>query len=70
MRIEIVDLPANRKVKHLKVDIVFEEDGSVTSTTSVKEAISNTVEEKITPPTIPEQREKKDVPPEMLDLEF
>lgn len=115
MIIEIKDLPEGRKVKHINVDITFEEDGVVVKTDKTdKKPYSPTVT--ITPddiddacvdpetpilepfeeseidfssnqrpvvdkdflsvdefePKVPEPiiREKKEIPPEMTDMEF
>lgn len=79
MIIEIKNLPEGRKVKHINFDISFEEDGSaVVRTNSVQSYIhhseNNTINDEVAPkvdvPKIHLQREHKEVPPEMKDLEF
>jgi hypothetical protein len=84
MIIEIKDLPHGRKVKHINVDITFEEDGEVQVQTKVEDikiskptkiapapvAESNDTDAVIERPVIPEEREKKEVPQEMTDMEF
>lgn len=93
MIIEIKDLPHGRKVKHINVDITFEEDGGVvvnaSSDTQPSISTRNFPESPIDPkdpidhqetqsespsdierPVISEDRPKKEVPSEMLDLEF
>ena len=75
MIIEIKDLPEGRKVKHINVDIKFEEDGSVVVKSKTEPSVE--VEESPVvfdtapvPPVTNIERERKEVPPEMQDLEF
>lgn len=85
MIIKIEGLPEGQKIKHINVDISFEDGEAVVKTKAdpvydtpkpdVK--FDNTVE--INPikgdypsemPMIPGNREKKEIPPEMQDMEF
>jgi hypothetical protein len=88
MIIEIKDLPHGRKVKHINVDITFEEDGTIS--TIVKDEVDTTAssekgasraqsqetesdvkfESTETPTPNLEDRPKKEIPPEMQDMEF
>ena len=93
MIIEISGLPEGQKIKHINVDIKFEDDGSATvnSTVDGKEtdksfnetpvneeplsvdtvqALGTGTDDLITAPLIDEEREHKDIPPEMTDMEF
>lgn len=88
MIIEISGLPEGQKIKHINVDIQFEDDGSAVvktkATPSHKEPLSVDtksvlgvsddfgISDEIIPdmPNIEEKREKKDIPPEMTDMEF
>lgn len=72
MIIEIKDLPSGRKVKHISVDITFEEDGSPVVKTSTAEEPKEEIKfENVEPPKVQDsQREQKEIPPEMSDMEF
>lgn len=72
MIIEIKNLPEGRKVKHINVDITFEEDGAVVKTvTEEKSPQPNVKFDNVpTPPQTVVEREHKEIPPEMQDLEF
>jgi hypothetical protein len=80
MIIEIKDLPKDRNVKKVTFDIEFE-DGTVKSvkpTMVSTDAVSNENPGGVELPDFDdidmypkiENREKKDIPPEMTDLEF
>jgi hypothetical protein len=76
MIIEIKDLPQGRKVKHINVDITFEEDGVVVKT-KTEPTDSGSVDlpkfdmsENTIPVSEPIEREHKEIPPEMTDMEF
>ena len=84
MIIKIEGLPDGQKIKHINVDISFEDDGSavVKTKTDTETGIQidkpkSVVESDIDfePPKAPEHfhfddRPQKEVPPEMQDLEF
>ena len=63
MIIEIKNLPSGRKVKHINVDITFEEDN-----VSVVAKTDNKLEVPVAESS--PKREQKEVPPEMTDMEF
>lgn len=67
MIIEIKNLPQGRKVKHINVDITFEEDGVSVDTKTTNQIEMPIVE---SPQKEPTKREQKEVPPEMTDMEF
>lgn len=85
MIIEIKNLPEGRKVKHINVDISFEEDGpavEVKTDTHIELGSERphppappvpppkrVINEDLKP-SIPETRETKPIPDEMKDLEF
>lgn len=105
MKIEITDLPKDRKIDHVSVDVYFV-DGEVTSventsgskkstddlgikngalcpsfphsptiygdsqTEQVDNTVDNSVQNDVPVPNIKEEREKKEVPQEMMDLEL
>ena len=80
MIIEIKDFPTDRKIKKVTFDVEFE-DGKPSSTTSVivddRDELFpdlptdiNNIPAGVNPPVIDEKREKKEVPPEMTDMEF
>lgn len=86
MIIEIKGLPSGRQVKHINVDITFEDGNPVIKTNVTEKNLVNSSDENnqhafpdtdsihenkpIEMPTIPETRDKKEVPPEMTDMEF
>lgn len=77
MIIEIKDLPHGRKVKQIRVDVTFEEDGVKVSEQYVpgdsRDPVKSEIEkdQDIKQSTQDfETREAKDVPEEMLNMEF
>lgn len=86
MIIKIEGLPNDRKIKHINVDISFEDGEPVVNasvdTISQPQPIAprGTAETETTASEAPEapeapkpeiiEREKKEIPPEMLDMEF
>lgn len=73
MIIKIEGLPQGQKIKHINVDISFEDDDvKVQTTTEVEEPASDIEFEKVEAPETFQfdGRPQKEVPPEMQDLEF
>lgn len=86
MIIEIKNLPQDRKIKHITFDITFEEDGSTAIKTTpvfMPDRVVTPVYGPIVQPVDPfqppwnvtctadsAQREHKDIPPEMTNVEF
>lgn len=75
MIIEIRDIPKDRKVKHITFDITFEEDNVLNlnktnkcdiQSFNIKQDINNNT----SIPVKHNEREYKEIPPEMTDMEF
>lgn len=75
MLIKIEDLPSGQKIKHIKVDILFEDD-QIVSSDVVSEKHSNPKvfpeppQEPIVPPVGILGDEVLEIPPEMTDVEY
>lgn len=85
MIIKIEGLPEGRTVKHINVDITFDETGPVVKSTVDTTAPTKLDARQDTPqapstepvqniavdrPVVDEPRERKEIPPEMSDMEF
>ena len=79
MIIEIKGLPTGQKIKHINVDITFDDDGTATVRTdpvfkppvSIEQGNTQDLPAIPVPPTNNiDDRPKKDIPSEMTDMEF
>lgn len=74
MTIKIENIPEGQKIKSINFNIDFESGESEKYVKLPVEKTTSTVEPNIAPLNIPpvdtEKREPKEIPPEMLDVEF
>lgn len=73
MIIKIENLPEGQTIKHINIDISFDDDGNpqiqTTRDSEVSFEESSEIPE-VESPVTDEEREHIDVPPEMTDVEF
>ena len=67
MRIEIIDIPNNQVIKNIKLEMTFENGNIETISQDVKPVITKTEQ---TLPSDITNRDVKEIPQEMQDIQF